>query len=103
MKKMLHEDGSISHHCVRTVHAEQNGIAQAAMRGISLNDSTLYCNMTPCRTCSMLLINCGVKRVVCNKKYHAGGGEEMLKKAGIQVKILSKEFETYKGMTEKKS
>ena len=25
----------------------------------------VYCKMTPCRTCAMLLINCGIKRVVC--------------------------------------
>ena len=40
MKKVLHEDGSVSNHCVRTVHAEQNGIAQAAKLGIGLKGAT---------------------------------------------------------------
>src|SRR5665647_360915 len=48
MKKMVHEDGSITQHCVRTVHAEQNAITQAAKQGIAIAGSTLYCKMTPC-------------------------------------------------------
>ena len=69
LKKLIHEDGTITEHCMRTVHAEQNAICQAANRGVSLNNSTVYVNMTPCRTCSMLLINCGIKRVYAVRKY----------------------------------
>jgi len=97
MKKMLHEDGSISEHCVRTVHAEQNAICQAAKRGIALEGSTLYCRMTPCRVCAMLIINCGIKRVVCEKKYHAGAeSEEMFAKAGVELDFFSEEILKYK-------
>ena len=96
MKKTIHEDGEISNHCVRTVHAEQNAICQAAKRGIALEDSTLYCRMTPCRVCAMLIINCGIKRVVCEKKYHAGAeSEEMFAIAGIDIKFLSEEVMQY--------
>ena len=42
LKKMLHEDGSISQHCVSPVHAEQNAICQAAKHGISITGGTLY-------------------------------------------------------------
>jgi len=97
MKKMLHEDGSISEHCVRTVHAEQNAICQAAKLGITLEGSTLYCRMTPCRICAMLIINCGIKRVVCEKKYHAGTeSEEMFAKAGVKLEFFSEEVLKYK-------
>ena len=96
MRKVIHEDGSVSHHCVRTVHAEQNAICQAARRGIALDDSTLYCSMTPCRTCAMLLINCGIKRVVCEKKYHAGAeSEELFRQAGVKIEFLNNEIEEY--------
>jgi len=61
MKKVIHDNGSITQHCMRTVHAEQNAITQAARRGIALDGGTLYCRMTPCRTCSMLIINCGIE------------------------------------------
>jgi dCMP deaminase len=96
MKKMLHEDGSISEHCVRTVHAEQNAICQAAKRGIALDGATLYCRMTPCRVCAMLIINCGIKRVVCEQKYHAGAeSEEMFAKAGVRLEFFSEEVLKY--------
>jgi dCMP deaminase len=96
MKKMLHEDGSVSEHCVRTVHAEQNAICQAAKRGIALEGSTLYCRMTPCRVGAMLIINGGIKRVVCEKKYHAGAeSEEMFEKAGVKLEFFSEEVLRY--------
>lgn len=99
MKKMLHEDGSVSQHCVRTVHAEQNAICQAAKRGISIEGATVYCKMTPCRTCAMLLINCGIKRVVCEKHYHTEAESlEMFKTAGIEIQHLEDSVQTYENM-----
>lgn len=96
MKKMLNEDGSISEHCVRTVHAEQNAICQAAKLGVSIDGATVYCRMTPCRVCAMLLINCGIKRVVCERRYHAGAeSEEMFKKVGIELEFIHDEVQQY--------
>lgn len=96
MKKMVHEDDHVSQHCVRTVHAEQNAITQAAKLGISINNATLYCKMTPCRTCAMLIINCGIRRIVCEKKYHAGGeSEDMFKQAGVELTYKIEEVEKY--------
>lgn len=96
MKKMIHEDDSETQHCVRTVHAEQNAICQAAKLGISLQGSTLYCRMTPCRTCAMLIINCGIVRVVCEKKYHASlESEEMFKVAGVKLEYVNNEVLKY--------
>ena len=97
MKQMVHEDGNTTNHCVRTVHAEQNAICQAAKLGIALDGSTLYCRMTPCRTCAMLIINCGIKRVVCEKKYHAGKeSEEMFKLANVSLEFMNNEVLQYK-------
>ena len=96
LKKMLHEDGSVTTHCVRTVHAEQNAICQAAKRGIPINDSTLYCRMTPCRTCAMLIINCGIVRVVCQRRYHdAADSEAMFKKANVALEYVLDEVQQY--------
>lgn len=96
MKKMIHEDGHITEHCVRTVHAEQNAICQAAKLGVSVDEATLYCRMTPCRVCAMLIINCGIKRVVCERKYRAGEeSEEMFKKAGIKLEFKHNEVQKY--------
>ncbi len=97
-KKVNHDDGTITQHCVRTVHAEQNAICQAAKLGIALDGSTLYCRMTPCRTCAMLIINCGIKRVVCEKRYHsATESEEMFKEVGIKLDYFSEDIEKYEG------
>jgi dCMP deaminase len=97
-KKVIHSDGNVTQHCVRTVHAEQNAITQAARRGIALEGSTLYVRMTPCRTCTMLIINTGIERVVCQKKYHtAEESEAMMKDAGIQLEYISEDLLEYDG------
>ncbi len=86
MKKVIQENGEISVHCLRTVHAEQNAICQAAKRGISIEGATVYTRMTPCRTCAMLLINCGIEKVVCERKYQlAEESEQLLAEAGIEL------------------
>jgi dCMP deaminase len=96
MKKVVHDDGSVTNHCVRTVHAEQNAICQAARRGIALNGGTLYCRMTPCRVCTMLIINCGIERVVCQNRYHtADESEQMFQDAGIRLDYFNDEVVKY--------
>jgi dCMP deaminase len=95
-KQVTHEDGKTTNHCVRTVHAEQNAICQAAKLGIALEGATLYCRMTPCRTCAMLIINCGIIRVVCERKYHTGQeSEEMFRLAGISIEFVHDEVQQY--------
>ena len=96
MKKVIQENGEVTEHCVRTVHSEQNAICQAAKRGVSIEGATIYTRMTPCRTCTMLLINCGIKRVVCERKYQlAAESEELLTDAGVKVEYKYNELERY--------
>jgi dCMP deaminase len=96
MKKVVHEDGHETSHCVRTVHAEQNAICQAAKLGVGIDGATLYCRMTPCRTCAMLIINCGIVRVVCERKYHAGAeSEELFRQAGVALEYKHDEVQEY--------
>jgi dCMP deaminase len=58
-------------HCVRTVHAEANAVAQAARNGVRIDGSTLYCTILPCLSCMQLLANAGVLRIVYGGEYHA--------------------------------
>ena len=51
------------------VHSEMNLICNLARRGVSTEDSTLYCTMSPCVTCMRLLYQSGVTRVICKEKY----------------------------------
>lgn len=95
-REYVHDDGSVTKHCIRTVHAEANAIAQAAKMGISVEGATLYCKMEPCLDCTKLLISSGIKRIVCEKKYHAAKeSEEMLEEAGVKLEVLNNEVEEY--------
>jgi dCMP deaminase len=96
IKRVTHENGEVTEHCMRTVHAEQNAICQAARLGVSIAGATVYTRMTPCRTCAMLLINCGIKRVVCERRYHKGTeSEEMFAHAGIELEFMNDEVQEY--------
>ena len=96
MHKVINEDDTISQHCVRTIHGEQNVLCQAARFGISLNEATMYMKMTPCFTCAKMIINAGIKRIVAEKRYHSDAHSlKALKDTGVQVNILSDEFERY--------
>jgi dCMP deaminase len=99
MHKVVHEDGTESMHCIRTVHAEQNALIQAARTGIALEGATIYCKMTPCYVCAKLIINAGIKRVVAFRDYHASKqSKRIFKEVGIKLDIVHKEVEIYKNM-----
>jgi dCMP deaminase len=96
MHSVINEDGSKSQHCIRTAHAEQNAIAQAARFGIALDGATIYCKMVLCYVCAKLAITAGIKRVVAEKDYHASKrSKEILRKAGVKLEIINKEIEKY--------
>lgn len=96
MKTMTHEDGHQTQHCVRTAHAEQNAIVQAAKTGIAIDGATLYCKMTPCAVCAKMIINSGVDKVICEKRYHAGEeSEEMFRQVGIELNFFDEGIEQY--------
>ena len=96
MKTTTHEDGHQTQHCVRTTHAEQNAIVQAAKVGVPIENATVYVKMTPCSTCAKMIINAGIKRIVCEKRYHAGEeSENMFRQVGIEVHFFDQNTEQY--------
>jgi dCMP deaminase len=96
MNDVIGPDGKISKHCVRTAHAEQNAIVQAALHGVSTNGATLYVKFEPCFACTKMIINAGIKRVVCEKMYHAGElTRKFFSEAGIELVFIKNEFEEY--------
>ncbi len=96
MHTIIHEDKSQSNHCIRTTHAEQNAICQAARFGIALEGGTIYVKMAPCYTCAKMIINAGIKRVVCNQDYHASKrSKEIFKEAGIEFVLLDDTIASY--------
>lgn len=96
MHKVTHEDGTESMHCIRTAHAEQNAISNAARSGVSIEGATLYCKMLPCYSCAKSVINCGIVRVVAMKDYHATKQtKEIFEQAGIEYSVLDSEVQYY--------
>jgi dCMP deaminase len=95
MSEVVNPDGTVSKHCIRSTHAEQNAIIQAARNGVELKGATLYCKMTPCYTCAKLIITAGITKVIAEKDYHAGGRtKDVFKEAGVELVILG-EVEQY--------
>lgn len=89
MKEVKHDDGHVSKHCKRTVHAEANAILQAAKNGVTIKDGTLFCGMTPCRDCAMLIVNSGIKNVIVKQDYHESDEtKKMFDNAGVELRIL---------------
>jgi dCMP deaminase len=99
INEVNNDDGTISKHCIRTAHAEQNAIATAARFGIALEGSTLYCNMTPCYICAKIIINSGISRVVAKNDYHKGNrSKEIFKESEVKYELISEELVTYDNM-----
>lgn len=96
IETVIHQDGTQSQHCRRTIHAEMNAVLQAARMGIALEGATGYCTMTPCRDCTMCFKQVGIVRVVCLRKYHQGAiSEELFKQAKIELVFKDKTVMEY--------
>jgi dCMP deaminase len=72
-------------HCVRTVHAEMNAIAQAAKRGASVRGAHAYVTASPCWPCFKVLVNAGINRVVFGEFYRDVRIFEAAKRLGVEL------------------
>jgi len=79
----------VNGHCVRTVHAEANAIAQAARNGARIDGATIYTSASPCWDCFKLIANCGITRIVYGEFYREQKSVEVAKEAGIELVDLS--------------
>src|SRR5882724_10353260 len=50
-------------------HAEENCIVQAAYHGVSVKGSVLFTMLSPCLTCTKMIINSGIAQVIYLKEY----------------------------------
>jgi dCMP deaminase len=80
----------IAGHCVRTLHAEQNAIIQAAFHGIGVAGGTIYVTHQPCLTCAKMIINAGIKRVVYAGHYPDENAVAFLTEAGVELEHRSR-------------
>ncbi len=78
-------------HCVRTVHAEANAVAQAAKHGIRIDSSEIYVTASPCLTCFKLLVNAGIVKVYYKEFYRDERITRYAKQADIKLVFMGKE------------
>lgn len=71
------------------LHAEANAISKVARSTQSCEGATLYITLSPCRECSKLIHQSGIKRVVYHEGYKDNSGLEFLLKAGVEVDIMT--------------
>jgi len=74
------------HEICRGLHAEQNAIIQAAVFGVSIEGSVLYCTNAPCVVCAKMLINAGIKEIVFSGNYPDALAKKMLDESKIKVR-----------------
>jgi len=67
------------------LHAEANAILKVAGSTQSCKEATLYITMSPCKDCSKLIHQAGIKRVVYQQGYKDDSGLVFLEKAGVEV------------------
>ena len=72
------------HEICRGIHAEQNVIIQAALHGISLEGSTIYCTHTPCVLCAKMLVNARIKKFVTAGEYADKSFSPLFKEARVE-------------------
>jgi len=71
------------------LHAEANAILKVAGSTQSCRDATLYITMSPCKDCSKLIHQSGIKRVVYQHDYKDNSGLKFLEKAGVLIEHIS--------------
>tara|TARA_R110002051_G_scaffold120997_4_gene194193 strand:+ start:12064 stop:12534 length:471 start_codon:yes stop_codon:yes gene_type:complete len=70
------------------LHAEANAILKVASSTQACKGATLYITLSPCKECSKLVHQAGIKRVVFKEAYKDDSGLKFLEKAGVQLEHL---------------
>lgn len=71
------------------LHAEANAILKVAGSTQSCEKATLYITLSPCKECSKLIHQSGIKRVVYQDGYKDDAGIKFLIDAGVEVVHIS--------------
>lgn len=70
------------------LHAEANAILKVAASTQSCEGATLYITLSPCKECSKLVHQAGIRRVVYQNAYKDDSGLQFLEKAGVELKHI---------------
>jgi dCMP deaminase len=75
------------------LHAEANAILKVAKSTHNSQDATLYLTLSPCKECSKLVVQSGIKRVVFIDSYKDTSGIDFLREAGVEVVQIETPFD----------
>ena len=67
------------------LHAEANAILKTASSTHNCKGATLYLTMSPCKDCSKLILQSGIKRLVFINLYKDESGIDFLRSANIEI------------------
>lgn len=67
------------------LHAEANAILKVARSSHGCDGATLYLTLSPCKECSKLVHQAGIKRLVYINGYKDDDGLAFLRKAGVEI------------------
>lgn len=70
------------------LHAEANAILKVAKSTNNCSGATLYLTHSPCKDCSKLILQSGIKRLVFRDKYRDTAGIDFLISAGLEVEQI---------------
>ena len=70
------------------LHAEANAILKVAKSTNNCAGATLYLTHSPCKDCSKLILQSGIKRLVFQDKYRDTAGIDFLNAAGLNVEQI---------------
>lgn len=76
------------HELCRAVHAEQNAIVQAAIYGIDISNSTIYCTHSPCIICAKMIVNSKIKKFVTCQRYSDDSFKKLFEEANVEFVLL---------------
>jgi len=87
MDNSCEDENNVTHWHV--IHAESNALMKLAKGNNSSIGSTLYVTLSPCKECSKLIIQSGIKRVVYHEEYRDPSGINFLQQNGIIVEKIT--------------
>ncbi len=81
-------------HCVRTMHAEANAVAQAAKNGVNINSSEIYVTASPCLTCFKLIANSGIHTIYFKEFYRDDRITKYAQESGVKLVYMGDEIKS---------
>ncbi len=81
-------------HCVRTMHAEANAVAQAAKNGVNIDNTEIFVTASPCLNCFKLIANSGITTIYYKEFYRDERINKYAQEAGVKLVYMGIDTQT---------